>query len=188
MKLFFDTEFTGLRKDTTLISLGMVSEGNQTFYAEFTDYNKSQCNEWITENVLKNLVLNPTNINNKVIADLQIFGTIYQIERALREWLSQYDSVTLVSDVAHYDMVLFNDIFGGAFCLPQNVSPTCHDINQDIARFKSCSEKDAFDLNRENLAKQFGFSDDSMEKHNSLHDALIIKAIYEGINNERRSK
>lgn len=26
MKIFFDTEFTGLHKDTTLISIGLISE------------------------------------------------------------------------------------------------------------------------------------------------------------------
>lgn len=57
MKLFFDTEFTGLRKDTTLISIGIVSEDGRKFYAELTDYNENQCNKWINENVVKNLHL-----------------------------------------------------------------------------------------------------------------------------------
>ena len=38
MKLFFDTEFTGLHKDTTLVSIGIVSEDGKKFYAEFTDF------------------------------------------------------------------------------------------------------------------------------------------------------
>ena len=57
--LFFDTEFTGLHKDTTLISLGIVSDDGKKFYAEFTDYDENQCDEWIEENVIKSLVLKP---------------------------------------------------------------------------------------------------------------------------------
>lgn len=57
MKLFFDTEFAGLRKDTTLISIGIVSEDGRKFYAELTDYNENQCNKWINQNVVKNLHL-----------------------------------------------------------------------------------------------------------------------------------
>ena len=38
MKIFFDTEFTGLHKDTSLISIGLVDEDGKTFYAEFLDY------------------------------------------------------------------------------------------------------------------------------------------------------
>ena len=41
MKIFFDTEFTGLHKNTTLISIGMIAEDGKTFYAEFTDYNEN---------------------------------------------------------------------------------------------------------------------------------------------------
>ena len=55
MKLFFDTEFTGLHQHTTLISLGIVSEHGDKFYAEFIDYDKNQVNEWIRENVINNL-------------------------------------------------------------------------------------------------------------------------------------
>jgi len=42
MKIFFDTEFTGLHQNTTLISIGLVTEQEHSFYAEFDDYDKSQ--------------------------------------------------------------------------------------------------------------------------------------------------
>lgn len=46
-KIFFDTEFTGLHQNTTLISIGLIAENGQTFYAELTDYDKSQIDGWI---------------------------------------------------------------------------------------------------------------------------------------------
>lgn len=57
MLLFFDTEFTGLRKDTTLISLGIVSDDGRKFYAECCDYDRNQCDDWVLENVISNLYL-----------------------------------------------------------------------------------------------------------------------------------
>ena len=42
MKIYFDTEFTGLHKDTTLISIGLVSECGKTFYGECYDYDENQ--------------------------------------------------------------------------------------------------------------------------------------------------
>ena len=33
-KIFFDTEFTGLHQKTTLISIGLIAETGETFYAE----------------------------------------------------------------------------------------------------------------------------------------------------------
>lgn len=47
MNIYFDTEFTGLHQNTTLISIGCVSEDNKTFYAELDDYDQSQVNVWI---------------------------------------------------------------------------------------------------------------------------------------------
>ena len=52
MKIFFDTEFTGLHKDTTLISIGIVAENGKSFYAELTDYDKTQVDEWLQLHVL----------------------------------------------------------------------------------------------------------------------------------------
>lgn len=57
MNLYFDTEFTGLHKDTTLISIGIVSENGKGFYAEFSDYDRSQCDDWIRDNVINSLML-----------------------------------------------------------------------------------------------------------------------------------
>ncbi len=53
-RLFFDTEFTGLRNGTTLISIGIISQCGKTFYAELTDYNLTMVDDWINENVIKN--------------------------------------------------------------------------------------------------------------------------------------
>ena len=65
MKIFFDTEFTGLHKNTTLISIGLVDENGRSFYAEFTAYNKSQVDDWIQENVINNLMSNNFDIKGE---------------------------------------------------------------------------------------------------------------------------
>lgn len=44
-KIFFDSEFTGLHQNTTLISIGLISDDNNCFYAEFTDYDKNQLDQ-----------------------------------------------------------------------------------------------------------------------------------------------
>ena len=75
-------------------------------------------------------------------------------------------------------MVLFIDLFGTAFDLPQNVNPACHDINQDIARYYKISEKEAFDFSREEILQNNAIVIDGY-KHNSLYDAKVIKTIYE---------
>ena len=184
MKIFFDTEFTGLHKNTTLISIGLVDENDRTFYAEFTDYDKSQCDNWIKEHVIDNLMSNHFDIKGEpnttsIFGDKTLLkGNKQYIKNQLIEWLSEYDNVELVSDVCHYDMVLFIDLFGTAFDLPKHVNPACHDINQDIARYYEISEKEAFDFSREEILQNNAIVIDGY-KHNSLYDVKVIKNIYE---------
>ena len=49
INLYFDAEFTGLHKDTTLISIGIVSASGESFYAEFNDFADYQVSPWIKE-------------------------------------------------------------------------------------------------------------------------------------------
>ena len=61
MKIYFDTEFTGLHKDTTLISIGLVSECGKTFYGECYDYDENQID------TVKNALLSKNFIQEKNI-------------------------------------------------------------------------------------------------------------------------
>ena len=108
MNIYFDTEFTGLHKDTTLISMGLVTENGDTFYAEFDDYDKTQCNDWIQENVINNLYgeerikeLRKTEYN------AYVYGNKNEITEELKLWLDLFkgEEIQFVSDVCHYDFV-----------------------------------------------------------------------------------
>lgn len=74
--LFFDSEFTGLRKDTTLISLGIVADNGKKFYAEFTDFNWDYVDDWIQKNVLDNFILEKFYPK----------GTIDSLDEQVEEW------------------------------------------------------------------------------------------------------
>lgn len=110
---FFDTEFTGLRKDTTLISIGIVSDTGDRFYAELTDYDESMCDEWIEKNVLDHLILSGNaDLEESMAADNKtttVIGSKADVRRELMEWLEMdvnFDSdyaAVFVSDVSHYD-------------------------------------------------------------------------------------
>ena len=181
MFMFFDTEFSGLHKDTTLISLGIVTEDGNTFYAEFNDYNKEQCDNWIQENVINNLYgQEKINSLRKTEFNAYVYGNKQQVTEELKLWLQQYkdENIQFVSDVSHYDFILLIDLFGGAFDLPKNVSASCHDINQDLALYLDISDKEAFDINREEFLIDNNYKIVNVNKHNSLFDAYIIKEIY----------
>lgn len=190
MLLFFDMEFTGLRQNTTPISLGIVSEDGKKFYAEFTDYDESQCNDWIKENVIKNLKLSGMGVG---VSDTDenpplriVMGDKRYIRQEANEWLRKFNKIQFVSDVCHYDFVLLIDLLtngGTALDLPENISAVCHDLNMDIARHFHVSDQEAFDMSREQIMNDLCGPEDIVagDKHNSLYDAEVIKAIYEEI-------
>lgn len=189
MFLFFDTEFTGLHKDTSLISIGIVSEDGNKFYAEFTDYDKLPVNDWIKNNVIDNLYLRRNGAYEQRIEKenspehykMEVKGNKECVARWLTQWFSKFNSIQFVSDVCHYDFVLLIDIFGTAFDLPENVCASCHDINQDIARHYGISEWEAFDKSREEIVMELCGYEVEGRKHNALYDAEVIKAVYEEI-------
>ena len=77
-KVFFDCEFTGLHQNTTLISIGLIAETGQTFYAELTDYDKSQIDEWLQTNVIDNLALWDAKVIHKCFLKLQRIVNAYE--------------------------------------------------------------------------------------------------------------
>ena len=192
MLLFFDMEFTGLRQNTTPISLGIVSEDGKKFYAEFTDYDESQCNDWIKENVIKNLKLAGMGVG---VSDTDenpplriVMGDKRYIRQEANEWLRQFNKIQFVSDVCHYDFVLLIDLLtngGTALDLPENISAVCHDLNMDIARHFHVSDREAFDMSREKIMNDLCKAEDIVtgNKHNSLYDAEVIQAIWKEIGN-----
>ena len=186
MRIFFDAEFTGLHKDTTLISIGLVTENGDRFYGEMTDYDECQCTSWITENVLKNTILS----GNEKLAEelgedsktLVVLGSSMDVANELREWLEKYNdtSIQFISDVCHYDMVLLIDLlWENAINIPANINPYCHDITGDIIRHANVDEKTAFDISREQYLTDRGIALPKGQKHNALYDAEVIGKIYD---------
>lgn len=190
MNLYFDMEFTGLKKDTTIISLGIVDQNGRSIYLEYTDYNKSDVDDWIKENVIKNTIFLKDDIKEiephvtENGTDAVVIGNTEYNRQVLKYWLSLYDNedIQFVSDVCHYDMVLLIDtLYGHGLNIPSNVSIDCHNINQDIAAYKKISLKEAADVVRESLVTK-EIEGMKVQKHNALFDALVIRLIYNKIN------
>lgn len=156
MRIFFDTEFTGLHQNTSLVSIGIVDEKGREFYAELMDYDPGQVDDWIQQNVINNL-----SGKNRV--------GMRKLRTQLTSWLGAYDKVEVWSDCLAYDWVLFNQIFGGAFKIPKHV----YYIPFDLCTLFKLKGVDP-DVNRE----QYANIPDNSLKHNSLHDARVIKACY----------
>lgn len=169
MRVFLDTEFTGLHQGTTLISIGLIAEDGRAFYAELTDYDRSQVDEWIQVNVIDNLT------GNGGLSGFDVFacGDSWHVKRALDSWFATLDEVEIWGDCLAYDWVLFHQLFGHAFNIPGNV----YYIPFDLSTLFKIAGVDP-DINREEYA---GLTGEGECKHNALWDAKVIKACYDKV-------
>lgn len=187
MKIFFDTEFTGLHQKTTLISIGCISEDGDTFYAELTDYDVSQVDEWIQANVIDNLSIMPLLVSADD-KDMRVSGNRAKVRHYLEKWLLGQSTKNAVygdmrnifpdrhpqmlefwSDCYAYDWVLFCELWGGALHVPTFAYYIPFDLST-LFKLKGIDP----DISREEYA---GMGEG--EKHFALWDAKVIKACYE---------
>lgn len=201
MKISLDCEFTELSKKGELISIGLIAENGEKFYAEFIDfpYENIETNDWMLENVIKNLEFvnlelvkqyweNIRNGNIDLFETEEIFinntetykmlGTKYTIKNRLKEWLSRFDYIEIIADCGHYDFVFFIDLFGNAFNLPANVSPSYIELNNLIAKKYNLTEVQAFNFNRQKAIENSYMDMYYGTQHNSLADAINQLTLY----------
>lgn len=175
MNLYYDSEFTGLHQTTTLISLAFVADDGREFYAEFSDYNHEQCDEWIKQNVLSH-----TRWLQKADAKAGCweegaltcsYGDREQNRQALTTWLAHYEQIEIWADCLAWDWVLFCQLFGGAFGTPQQI----HYMPLDLVTLFNAKGLDP-DTDRIKFAalppKQ------NLQRHNALYDAHVIRTCY----------
>jgi hypothetical protein len=89
MRIFFDTEFTGLRADAKLISIGLVDEfGLNEFYAELNDtYQVTECSDFCQQEVLPHL------------QGAEVLLSLSELRTTLESWLKERGSgAVLVCD------------------------------------------------------------------------------------------
>lgn len=176
-RIFFDLEFTGLHQFTTPISLALVADNGHTFYAEFTDCDKSQVNQWIADNVIRKLSLGYFANNawdGNAVTGIRVHGNREYVQKHLITWLAQFEhseqagTVELWADVPHYDWVLFCELFGGAMHLPKAIHYQC----MDFATMLLCHGIDP-DISRSMFLQQV------CNEHNALDDAQTLRKCYD---------
>lgn len=194
--VYFDMEFTGLRKDASLISIGLCTAQGHSFYAEFVDFDFTKVTPWILDNVLKELTNPPTHLEGD---HWTMRGTRTEIIKNLLYWLDAVHSHTgcgiqFVGDVGHYDFVFLIDLlWGDALSMPEWINADVVNISQDLANVthEVMNKSDtadatvmeynpyyaAFNTDRIEYVKHLGVTDTT--KHNALMDAYNTRLIHQ---------
>lgn len=188
MKFYFDTEFTGLKKNPTLISIGVISESGHTFYAESTEYEEKDPlvkeDRWIQKYVIANLYITE---NDENMENYRFSGKEKEIGERLNRWVvremctqksGSSDISLFISDCAAYDTVLLFDLLTGgktALQLDDHIVPVVYDIIEDIQNYPLIigdsmedEYQNAFNYNREEYMENL--FQDYIEQYCSVFD------------------
>lgn len=171
MRIFLDSEFTGLQKSTTLLSIGLVTESGYEFYAEFNDYDIEQYSNLIKGGFQPKLDYSShTSFQESDSRSIKLKESKPVITEKLCHWLNQFEKIEIWADVLAYDWVLFCDLFGGALHLPKNIFYAPFDLSTVFRLTGTINPLSQYeqDINRYQFA---GISEE--KRHHALEDARV---------------
>lgn len=184
--VFYDSEFTGLTKGTSLISIALVTETEGSFYAEFSDFDRTQVDSFVDVSVLaKTRWLtewrDTTTESITPVAEsgeglFSCVGSNEFVVDELRKWLTPLGNLQIWADHVSYDWVLFCELFGGALSLPKSI----YYIPMDLCTWMACAGYDP-DCDRVGFGRQYLADNGSTSGllHNALYDAQVSMACYQ---------
>lgn len=120
MKQFFDTEFIDNPDYLALLSIGIVREDGQKYYAELDTTDRSQAVPWVQKNVI-HLLNGPVKTRNQICYDIKEFVGIKP------EFWGYFVS---------FDWVLLSRLYGSMLSVPPSWPNYAHDLLNIKGKFK----------------------------------------------------
>lgn len=167
---FVDAEFTGEHAFTTLVSIALVSEGDDHLVVAFDDYAEEQVTPWLRENVLQHI--DPATRVDRTTGF-----------RLIADWLDAYAGegiVSLVSAGKMMDLILLFELwhiahpeltyFHHLHALPPCINHTAH---FDLPTVFYLAGLDPM-TDREQLAGDVVHG----RRHDPLYDALLVRECF----------
>ena len=153
--IFMDTEFTDFDYPQ-LISIGLVSETGESFYAEMSNgWSREGCSSFVAQTILPQLTAGDF-LQERCYAGRRLAG-----------WLAGHDGpVRVVTDAPGYDWVLMLDLIAGM--VPENLDP------EPVTFYSDCFPE-LVPLLQEARQKAFAES----QAHHALNDAEALREAWE---------
>lgn len=118
MRIWFDTEFIEDGRTIDLVSIGLVREDGETYYAEAKEADLSRADDWVRANVLAHLT---GEVKPRAVIAEEIKAFVGEAP----EFWAYY---------ADYDWVALCQLYGRMIDLPKGWPMFCRDIQQERAR------------------------------------------------------
>lgn len=131
MRIFYDTEFIEDGKTIDLISIGMVAENGDEYYAISREFDSTKASEWVCENVLSHLPLRWKVISPDVTEECADYKWRTEIRDEVQAFvLAHGPKVEMWGYYADYDHVVLCQLFGTMMDLPRGFPMYTRDIKQ----------------------------------------------------------
>lgn len=157
--IFFDTEFIVNGNYDELVSIGIIKETGEEYYAITNEFDNLEADNWVKENVLQKLEKDLPRKNYLTIKK-EIINFVGKNEKA-QFWAYN----------ASFDWYFFIKIFNTMGELPDNFENCCFDIKQQLAYLG---------IEKDELPKK------PKNEHNALADARWNKQVFDIFNLGRR--
>lgn len=155
MRWFLDTEFNEDGRTIELISIALVSERGDSYYAVSKEFDPAKCSDWVRANVLLHLLsLEPGDW----------WKTCKEIATDLRHMLLADGEPEIWGYFSDYDWVALCQLFGTMMDLPDGFPMFCLDLKQEMHRRG---------IKREDLPAQTGTHHDALEDARWIRDAWL---------------
>lgn len=169
MKYFYDTEFLEDGSTIELISIGIVAENGDRYYAVNSDMpiERIKKDDWLLANVWPSLPLSGIRPNSAYPGRLDTSDSRVKprwvIANEVRDFLLAHPNPELWADYAAYDHVALCQLWGRMIRLPKGMPMFTRDFQQllDGAEWAEPARSGA--------------------DHNALDDALHLKACFESL-------
>ena len=157
MRFWIDTEFIETGKTIDLVSIGIVAEDGREYYAVSKEFDPSNADEWVIENVLMKLPpcpvgsffedhcqrwrpryiqLSDPSVSPTDKEQALLWKDRYTIAKEIMSFVSpdDYGKPEIWAYYADYDWVVFCWLWGRMTDLPQGFPMYCRDIKQECDR------------------------------------------------------
>jgi len=205
IRIFYAFQATSVARDADPVAVGLLAvlpTGEHcTFYAEFTNFEKQKCDEWVIKNVIGNLKYPHVKTNCVERIDfvgeykyLEVVGEFGMIANRLKEWLAQFgevefwayfdmiDAPMLVDLIAEFDNFWYNRLHDEGMKyvkkgLPKHLPNVLYYAFYDLQTALKVKGKHP-DVSRALLV---GAEANSLSQHNALDAAKMAYLVYQKI-------
>lgn len=181
MKIYYDIILTESEdKFGDIVSIGLVSETGDTFYAESTDFNIEDCSLFVSGLVVPELYFYGNKKRYTLVDDsnIEMYDNKVSIANKLVEWLSKYEDVEFIGDCVMYTSIALKELL--LLAKDKHYGDNLlavYDINQLVAETNDISVNISAN---EPIRVETGLVNVGC---NALSNAKCIKTVYDSLKN-----